>query len=274
MELSDLEKIDSSLIFYAVSAFFTVIALVYFGYEYIAHLSPFTISSILFSAFTISLLIGSTREFIGFKILSYLVSAGAYLVFYAYTAARFFSTSDQIMASLVLSAVLFTGIGYLFTNRRDLLPDKSRVYKVSAGLVILVLVLVTYNIGMVSYDYELNLENEVQINEGSNIIGESKITKTGYLPIDIDTERVTFCFGTNESNERFGASSVGGYMTGFSPETETEEVDMRISERSLEEADNLEEGEIYEIERVESCEDDLEKDIMGVAPAEAFNYPY
>jgi|GEM_PF-5608111 len=40
MEFSDLEKIDSSLIFYGVSAFFTVMALVYFGYEYIAHLSP------------------------------------------------------------------------------------------------------------------------------------------------------------------------------------------------------------------------------------------
>lgn len=275
MDLKGFEKLDSSIIFYAISVFFVVLTLGYFGFEYIEHLSPFTVSAILSGVFLSALLLGVSREFIGSKMLAYMISGGSYIVFYLYTSARFIQTSNQILASLVVSALVFSGLGYLITNYREKLPNKEQSHKIIAVLAALLLVIITYNITMVSYDFDLTVQDELEVVEGSNSFAEASIVKVGYLPIDINRERATVCFGTNESNERLGSDSVGGDMTGFGPESTTHQLNVTLNERNLENIDNLNEGETYPVERTEDCfNDNLEEGVIGVDAAEAYSYPY
>lgn len=269
------EKLDLSVVFYMLSAFFVVLTLAYFGFEYIEHLSAFTVSAILFGFFVSSLLTGVSREFIGFKFLAYIASAGSYIVFYLYTTARFVDTSNQVLGSLIASAVLFSGLGYVLTNYKERLPSKNQAHKTIGIITGLLLILIAYNITMVSYDYSLSVEDEIEIVEGENTFAEAEIQKTGYLPIDINRERAQVCLGTNESNKRLGSDSVGGYMTGFTPETNVEQLKINIREGQIEEIEGLEEGSTYPIERTEDClGNELDEGVIGVAAAEAYTYPY
>lgn len=279
MDAVDLEKIDTSIVFYLLSAFFTVLTLAYFGFEYIQHLSAFTVSAILFGFFISSLLTGVNRNFIGFKITAYLASAGSYIVFYMYTTARFIETSNQILTSLIASALFFSTIGYILTNYKTYMPNKQQTHKIILGITGLLLALIIYNITMVGYDFNLTLEDEIEVVEGENMLGESEITKAGYLPIDINRERAQICFGTNQSNERLGSASIGGYMTGFTPETNKEELKINIGQtpfnNQFEEIEGLEKGNTYPIKRIDECTgQDLEEEVIGVAAAEAYSYPY
>jgi len=275
MDLNGFERLDSSIIFYILSAFFVVLTLGYFGFEYIEHLSPFTVSAILFSVFISSLVLGFSREFIGSKLLAYMISGGAYVVFYFYSSARFVETSNQILGSLIISALIFSSLGYIVTNYREKLPNKEQSRKIVAAIVALILVLIAYNITAVSYDFELTVQNELEAVEGENNFGQASINKHGHLPIDINRERAEVCFGTNESNERLGTSSTGGYMTGFSPESKIEQLNITLRDWHFEEIGGLERGNTYMIARTDNCRGDgLEEGVFGVEAAEAYSYPY
>lgn len=275
MDLKGFEKLDSSIIFYALSAFFVVLTLGYFGFEYIEHLSPFTVAAILFGVFVSSLLIGVSREFIGSKLLAYMISGGSYIVFYMYVSARFIDTSNQVLGSLIISAVLFSGLGYFITNYRDRLPDRELAHKAILVVAGLLLILIAYNITMVGYDFDMEVDDGIEVFEGENNFAEASIVKTGYLPIDINRERAQVCIGTDESNVRLGSDSVGGDMTGFGPESSNKQLNFTLRDRQFEEVDELEIGMTYPIERIDDCyNDELEEGVMGVDAAEAYSYPY
>jgi len=207
--------------------------------------------------------------------LSYLISAGSYIVFFIYTAGRFVNSSDQFLLFLLASATLFSGLGYLLANKQGLIPGKNHSIKIIAVLTVSIISLIGYNLFFVDYNYELSIEEEIELSEGENLVGEAEISKTGYLPIDINRERIETCIGTNESNHRLGGKTVGGYMTGFSPELDRENVSFNIGEDEFEQKDMLEIGNVHSVERIENCGgSELDEEVVGVASSEAFSYYY
>ncbi len=259
------ENFDYSRIFYGASAFFAVLAVLYFGFEYIQDLSPFTIAAVLFAVFASTLVAGVSREARGVKLVSYLVSAGSYLGFLIYINGRFLRTSDGTLASLLFSAVLFSAIGYTLTNKQEYIPNRDQALKIVAGIGAVLALLVAYDAAAVDAEYDLTLEEEVEMLEGENKFGELEIRKSGYLHADIERQRFSVCAGINESTQRLGGASTGGYMTGFAPETAVEELELSMSPHRFEQIDGLEPGDIFEVEPIESCREvELEEGVLGV----------
>jgi len=171
--------ISQDKVFYGVSAFLGVIAIIYFGFEYLVALSPFTISTILFSVFLAFLGLGLEKEG-NTAVLSYIFSAGAYIVGLFYTMGRFGFGSDGVMASLIISSGLFAGLGYLVTQRDFELGFKRFKY----GLIILGLIvggLVVYDIGSEDTSYQYFLEEEVTVSDEIDA-GHVTVLKESYLP--------------------------------------------------------------------------------------------
>ncbi|MFO7793591.1 MAG: hypothetical protein R6V35_01290, partial [Candidatus Nanohaloarchaea archaeon] len=147
--------ISQEKIFYGASSFLGILAIIYFGFEYLVALSPFTISFILFSVFLTFLGLGLISGG-NSSVLAYVFSAGAYIVALFYTMGRFGFGSDGIMLSLIVSSGIFAGLGYMVTQK-EFSPTNNQVKKAGIALLILLVGLILYDVGSgnVSYDYEL-----------------------------------------------------------------------------------------------------------------------
>lgn len=267
----DTEELDYSKIFYAGSAVFAVLSVLYLGFEYLQDLSPFTIAAVLFAVFLSMFAVGVTRKS-RVKFVYFLTSAGSYLVFLVYVNGRFLDTSNQVLASLVLSAVLFSLIGYVLTNRRDLLPDRGQVRYVIAGLAVLLAVLVAYDILFVGATFAAELDDEAVMEPSEQVVGEVEIAKDGYLPVVLDRRTVSFCVRSGDDAHYIPVrQSYGGDMTGFAPETQAEDIVLDLGERFFEDVEHaeeltdVEEGQVLELVAIDDCNvDALEEGLLGV----------
>ena len=195
--------ISQEKIFYGASSFLGILAIIYFGFEYLVALSPFTISIILFSVFATFLGLG-LRSGGNTSVLAYVFSAGSYLVALFYTMGRFGFSSDGIMVSLIASSGIFAGLGYLVTQK-EFSPTNNQVKKTITALLILVAGLILYDVGSgnISYDYEL--ESEVEISESIDA-GDLIVSKSSLLPYDSDGVSFSGCL-YNETGDRQRAGS-------------------------------------------------------------------
>ena len=258
--------LDYNRIFYAASAFFAVLAVLYFGFEYIQNLSPVTISGFTFAIFAASFIRGVTRESKGVKFLYYLLSTGSYLVFIAYTNARLISTENGVLASLIFSAALFSSIGYVLTNKKEIIPSNKQSKKILIGIAAFILVLTFYDGVATGYSVEYQLEDEVVLSEEEIRVGEAEIIKTGYLPIDIESKRARFCTIVRDEEIGMGGHSVGGHLSSYIPETNKENLTMTYSEGYRDEELNISNQELEVIE-VDTCARDettVEEGQLGV----------
>lgn len=224
--------IDQTKIFYGASAFLGVLAIFYFGFEYLVALSPFTISVILFTLFVAFLGFGLRRED-NTAVLSYIFSAGAYIIGLFYTTGKFDFNSDQILLSLVVSSGVFAGLGYMITQKGFELEKDQFKYGLIA-LIVLVGGLVAYDIASDPISYDYSLEDEAEINQSMDI-GDVTTTKTGLLPEETD-RRVSFqaCVYNETGHPRgtSGFTSSADTMR-FGAFTETEDIRLRLDTEDL-----------------------------------------
>lgn len=260
------------MLFYGGSAVFAVLAIAFLGFDYLQDLSKFTVASIIFLLFVSSFLVATTRESL-LKTVFYLTSAGSYLLFLIYIVGNFADGTGDTIVLLLLSAGLFSGIGYVMTNRPELIPDKEYTKKIIAGLSALVVLITIYNVMFVSLSFNVTLEETVSFNETEQKIGELEITKTGYLPLEASGSFVDYCTAENERDLPTEYRSVGEKSFGFAPETYTEDIVFDLDESFLEHNDEVEGREKINITRdteldlvrVDSCQDsDIEEGQLGV----------
>lgn len=219
--------ISQEKIFYGASSFLGILALIYFGFEYLVALSPFTISTILFSVFAAFLGIG-LRSAGNSSVLAYVFSAGAYIVALFYTMGSFGFGSDGILLSLIVSSSVFAGLGYLITQK-DFSPTNNQVKKAGIALLILVAGLILYDVGSADVSYEYSLGEQVEISENINL-GDLTVSKTSFLPYDSDSPSFSGCL-YNETGDR---QRTGAYFNSetdtlrFGPLQKTEEIVMEF----------------------------------------------
>ena len=171
--------IDQTKIFYGSSAFLGILAIFYFGFEYLVALSPFTISTILFALFLGFLGLGLRKEE-NTAVLSYIFSAGAYIIGLFYTTGKFEFSSDPFLLSLIVSSGLFAGLGYLITQKEFELTSDQFKY----GLIILTIIiggLVVYDVGSSGVDHRYYIQDSVEMAEEVTI-GEVTTEKSSLLP--------------------------------------------------------------------------------------------
>lgn len=260
------------MLFYGGSAVFTVLAIAYLGFDYLEDLSKFTVASIIFLFFVSSFLVATTRESL-LKTVFYFTSAGSYLLFLIYTIANFAEGTGDTIVLLLLSAGLFSSIGYVLTNRPKLIPNKEYTRKIIVGLSVLIVLITMYNFVFVNLSFNVSLEDTVTFNETEQKIGELKITKTGYLPLEASGSFINYCTVENERDLPTQYRSVGDKSFGFAPETYKEDIVFDLNDGFLEHNDEVEGREKINITRtteldvvrVASCQDpEIEEGQLGV----------
>lgn len=264
MELT--QDSDNSRIFYGGSAFFAVLSVLYLGFEYLQDLSPVTISALIFSVFLAAFLRGTFKEK-RMKFVYYLTAAGSYIVFLLYVNGKFLETSNQVLISLIASAGLFLGIGYLLTEKEKFIPDRERANKLTAAITVFIGLLLLYNVFFVQASFTADLDDTAVLDSERQMIGEIRMEKTGYLPIETDRRSINFCTVAEGLYLPTSYQSFGGETTSFGPYTATENITLEIRERFFEDnrSQGLERGLEMKINVVESCQSsDISQGELGV----------
>ncbi len=273
----DVEKFYP-LIFYGSSAVFAVIAIAFLGFDYLDDLSSFTVSAIIFSVFASSLLIATTRKSL-LKAVFFLIAAGSYVLFLMYLMASFFPETGEIIVILMISAGLFSSIGYILNSRPELVPDEKEAKKIIAAMATVVGLLIAYNLLFVEISLAFQLDDTAVLSEEEQVVGELEVTKTGYLPIDYQGERnIDFCVaGENGILPTGFQSSYGSASFGFTPGVHTENLTFDLRDGTFEENGSfrserpewLEKNMELELVRVEDCSvPELEEGQLGVGLGE------
>lgn len=225
--------VSQDKIFYGASAFLGLLAIIYFGFEYLVSLSPFTISFILFSVF--ATLLGSglyTKE--NTSVLLYIFSAGAYVVGLFYTMSVFDFGSNPVLIALIVSSALFAGIGYLVTQK-DFRPEKRQLKIAGIALVLTLSLLIAYDVGSSDVEYSYFISDEVEITDELNI-GVFNTESSSYLPRSSSSQNFQGCIynGTGHLQIQGGAvfSSEAETMN-FGPTSKQEDIVFEIESEEI-----------------------------------------
>lgn len=253
-----MQFIDRSKVLYGGAALLGVLTVVYFGFEYLANLSPFTISFVLFSLFTGLLLVGLNRQGNG-ESLSYILSLGSYLTGLSYTISTFNFSSNQTLISLISSTLVFVVIAYLVTDR-ELEVTNDGLKKALVVLVIALAVVSVYDVLSKDITYDYELAEEVELQEGVTV-GTYTVEKNDVLPRETDSESLSFCI-YNEQREEVTRTSdyFSPEMLGFGQQTKKEDIEINTR---LDRLEGLEQGKTLEVRSVEDrCPEKADKGII------------
>ncbi len=164
--------IDASDLLYIVGIALGVVAVVYFGREIIADLSPTIKSIILLIAFPTFLVSGNL---INKRILDkffYVLSVLSYIVFLWYIIDTFSLGTNAVFLALVVSSILFIGMGYQW--QRGLKISKGLKRGILVSLLIIILAFVSFDVIGSQPSYELDFQDRVSF-EGAWEGGEESI---------------------------------------------------------------------------------------------------
>ena len=259
---------DYSRIFYAVSAFFAVLSVIYFGFEYIQNLSPFTTAAIIFAIFAVLFIKGTVTDSRGARFMYYLISSGSYIAFLGYINMRLISTENGVLLSLIASALIFSSIGYLLTNKEKYLPTKDQSKKIILGTAGLLVLLVAYDVAAVGYESSYSLEDQVTPVSGEeSTLGYLETVKHGYFPVDVERVRASYCLNNGTQTFALGGTNVAGYTSGYLPETKNENLTLTAGDHVFERIEGFDSGDTLEIVEAECSQRDdadLEEGQLGV----------
>ena len=182
--------ISQDKIFYGASAFLGILAILYFGFEYLVALSPFTISVMLFATFGAFLGIGLDRSG-NSSVLAYIFSSGAYVVGLFYTIGKFDFGENGVMFSLAASSAIFSGLGYLITQK-DFSPERDQLKYIAMAIAVLLGGLIIYDASSDGVFHEQSFVDEVEVSE-SMTLGQVTTEKPGILPRESSNSRFMIC---------------------------------------------------------------------------------
>lgn len=253
-----MQFVDRSKVLYGGAALLGVLTVVYFGFEYLANLSPFTISFVLFSLFGGLLLVGLNREGNG-ESLSYILSFGSYLTGLSYIIDTFEFNSNQTLISLIFSTTLFVLIAYLVTDKEIGISNKD-LKKALVVLIVAVSLVSAYDAVSkdIAYDYEL--VDEVELQERITV-GVYTVQKNDALPRETESKSLGFCIYNEQKKEVARTSDhFGSGMLGFGQQTKEENIELNTR---LDRLEGLQEGETLEIRSVEGrCPEEAGKGVV------------
>lgn len=196
-----------SKVFYGVGAFFAALTVLYFGSEYILEFSPVTKSLLLFAAFVGFLVLGLRLNNEDSKRLSHLsIGLGviSFLSFAVYTAGKFDFSSDQIFFLLLLSALAFTGLGYLFRKQKmEKIVEESG--KILLGVAVFAIALSAADYLGEKPVHEASFEDQIEISPGEEVVvGEIEVTNNFVLPRDVEVPSYSACLRHDGTTQERG----------------------------------------------------------------------
>lgn len=250
-------KIDTSFALYIFAVIFFLISLVYFGAEIVFELSPVTKSSLLFS--TTSLVVAAGILFkSGIKsIIAYISGFLSYTIFLGYTIGKFNVGTEGVLGALMFSAIAFALLGWSINN--DKLKMTTKNFKIFTGVIILATVLLTaVDMTGAQPEYELQFQEQADIVEGTNKIGEITVTNSFFMTREYELADYRACTLAPERETHY--LDVADYRTdsGNIHGGQSKKFDVNFSSRLISVDRDTQEREpaftgVYNIEQVSSC---------------------
>lgn len=195
-------SIDGGKVLYAVGALLGIVTVAYFGFEFLAALSPTVKSILLVFAFAAFLLGGLTTERSGLSAVGYVLAAGSYLVWLAYTFSRFELGETAVLLTLACSTLLFVGLGYVVRERSPSIARRQALAVVG--------VLVVLSLGLIAVDavgaqpsYEIETVDSVDAPEPRERVDLGTVTATNEFVLSraVDDASVRICVTGPEPRE-------------------------------------------------------------------------
>lgn len=151
--------IKASHLMYIVGIVLGIIAVVYFGREIIADLSPTVKSALLIIGFPTFLAGGSLIQKRILDKFLYILSVFSYLVFLWSVFDTFELGSNTILIALVISSIIFIGIGYQWEKEVKIGKKWKKIALI--GLIVFAIGLVSFDVAGSQPSYKLDLQKNV-----------------------------------------------------------------------------------------------------------------
>ncbi len=244
-----MQFINRDKVLYGAATLMGLVTVLYFGFEYLANLSPASISIILFALFG-GLLAGGLNRSGNTESLLYILSVGTYIVWLSYTMNAFSWGENLTQLSLLVSTGLFIGLAYIVTQK-DYTIDFDRLKQITVVLTVFVILLGVFDAQTDNLSVEFELDSETVNFSDEMDVGELDVEKPGFLPREREFFSVNACL-YNSTGQR---QPVSGFraeqeLLGFGSRQKTRQVTIESPEEDVE---GLEQGEELPIVRNEEC---------------------
>lgn len=255
-------RLDRVTILYVVGILLGVVATGYFGFRLLEDLSPVTTAALLLVGFVLLLIAGIAVGVETLDLVLYALSAGAYLVFVAYTIMTFELGDGGTFLLLALSSVLFIALGYL-AHRNRLALSRRQARLGALLVVVLAIALVGVDVTGAQPAQSADFETDVPVPGDREMVhlGTATVSNDFVLPRSTTVQRYHACVYTpdRELMTLSFAPSAGSILLGGG---ETRTYDVRLSGHVF-----YREGELREavsgvdrvpVERAETCPADAD----------------
>lgn len=185
--------IDPAKILYAVGAVFGIAALLYFARDIVFDLSITVRAILLFLVFVLFLFgaVAASQSLV--VTVSSVFAAAAYLAFLWYTLSRFDVGADGTFLALLVSAILFMGLGYAI-RERGVKPMRAQARYVIVGIVLLGAVFVGADVAASGVTYDVDIADEASIeSDGDVAVGTLTVDSDFVFREPIDAPRAYAC---------------------------------------------------------------------------------
>lgn len=193
-------ELDTSFALNIFAILFFIISVIYFSAEVVFQLSPLTKSFLLISMTSIIIAAGIKFSNKIWSILAYITGFISYIIFLSYSLAKFSPGREVVFASLLGSAILFSALGSLISKKKLKLDFKR--FKIFAAAVLLIAGgLTAFDMTGPEADYNIQLEDSIQIQEGENQLGTVKVENRFLLPRDYEVPDYRACGPENRRQD-------------------------------------------------------------------------
>jgi hypothetical protein len=185
--------VDPARVLYAVGAVFGIAAVLYFARDIVFDLSITVRAALLFLVFVLFLFGAVAASQSHVVTVSSVFSAAAYLAFLWYTLSRFDVGADGTFLALLVSAILFMGLGYAI-RERGVKPTRAQTRAVVVGIVLLGVAFVGADVAASGVSYDVDIADEASIEtDGEVAVGTLTVESDFVFREPIDTPRAYAC---------------------------------------------------------------------------------
>jgi hypothetical protein len=248
---------DGSYVLYALGILLGIFSIFYFGFEILLGFSPVT-KSLLLLTVSAALILSGLRFSGSFLVVPlYLLGAFSYVVFVAYTMARFGFSKELDFLLLAFSSAAFLALGY-YMREGDLEVDRDTFRKGLAALAFMALAVSAVDTVGSQPEYSLELADSVNISSDETRIGTVKVENSFFLHRDAEVPRYSGC-AAGETRLLVDRERSPGLMPGGS----SEEIDLVLRVPRAHEEGFAMEG-VYQVESSDSCPENPSQDVIYV----------
>lgn len=205
--MEDIGKYTGQLL-YVFAAVLFLLSVVYFGAEAIFQLSPVTKSILILTVTDFLILTGIYSSAKLKSFLSYITGFISYLIFLTYTISVFRPSTELTLGLLMVSALGFAALGKIIDEK--IVEIDRRKYLGLLGFIGCVLLLISAaDMAGSQVDYQLDLEGQVTLEEGENVVGKISVSNKFYLTRNYEIPEYEAC--SPERKERRIGLDIASY---------------------------------------------------------------